>query len=179
MSPVAPSGGHAGRALAVGTVSVILVMAVLFGASVVLGNRKSADVRLGDQTFDAGRAAGLAAEVAHRGPLLLPDVSGANDRDAILQHLGRDPQRGWTAFLGAPPDRARNCFWEWQRAARRFRARCDHRRTAPADGAGLPQFRVTVTGGHVVIDLNAEPRRPATTTTAAPVDRPSTTAPGR
>ena len=140
MSPVAPSGNHAGRALAVATISVIVLMGGLFLGSLILSNRKAADLRLGDTTFQGGGTARLAAEIAARGPIFYGDVSGQKDRDIILQHVGSNADRGWYAFLAAPVNKPRSCTWQWQKKRQRFRAACDHRLTAPADGAGLTRL---------------------------------------
>jgi hypothetical protein len=163
VSPVARSGSHAGRALIVATIGVVLAMGALLIASIGLSNRNSTQVGLGDQTFNAGQADQLARSIATRGPVLYSDVSGAKERDVILQHLGSDPAKGWYALLAAPADKDRSCTWEWQPKAHRFRARCDHARTAPADGAGLTRFKVTVAGGRLDIDLNADARTAPTT----------------
>ena len=48
MSPVAPSGSHAGRALLVATVGVIVALGALFLASLALSGRNSPSVHLGD-----------------------------------------------------------------------------------------------------------------------------------
>ncbi len=85
----------------------------------------------------------------------------------ILQHLGDDPDEGWSAFLAAPIDESRDCTWEWQPDEEVFRAKCDPDRTAPADGAGLPQFRVTVIDGQVDVDLNADAREATSTSTTS------------
>ena len=179
MSPVAPSGSHAGRALLVATVGVVVVLGGLFLASVVLSGRDSPDVRLGDQTFGGLNADRLAAEIAKRGPILYADVSGEKDRDIILQHLGTDPEKGWYAFLAAPDDKSRACTWQWQPDEELFRAKCDDTLTAPSDGKGLTQFAVTVKDGRVDVDLNADARRRTTTTaplTGEPFPTTTTTA---
>lgn len=166
MSPVAQSGSnHVGRAALVATVGIILMFAGLWLVTLAIGDRNSPDIRLGDQTFQAGNAEKLAAGIAADGPRLYGDVSGEQDRDMILQHLGDDPDKGWTAFLAAPIDQARDCTWEWQADEELFRAKCDQTLTAPADGKGLPQFEVTVTDGRVEVDLNADARAAASTTT--------------
>lgn len=164
MSPVAPSGSHAGRALAVATVAIVLLMGGLFLASVALSNRKSTDLNIGDQTFQGGSTKRLARVIAKGGPILYGDVSGQKDRDMILQHLGKDPATGWHAFLAAPVDKPRDCTWQWQEDEHRFRAKCDRSLIAPADGKGLSQFEVTVRDGRIDVNLNAESR--ATTTTS-------------
>ena len=156
MSPVAPSGNHAGRALVVATVSVIVLMGGLFLGSLALSSRKSSDLHLGDSTFQGGGAARLAAEIAQRGPIFYGDVSGEKDRDIILQHLGSNSNKGWYAFLAAPANKSRACTWEWQKQTQDFRAKCDHRLLAPANGAGLTRFPVTVESGKLSVDLNAD-----------------------
>jgi hypothetical protein len=159
MSPVEPSGrGHVGRAATVSFVAIIVVFGGLWLVTLALGDRNSPDLRLGDQTFRAGRAEDAAKRIAKDGPYLLPDVSGRQDRNVLLQHLGTDPETGWYAFLANPTDRDQSCTWDWQPDEELFRAKCDPERTAPADGTGLTQFRVTVEEGSVIVDLNFDER---------------------
>jgi hypothetical protein len=165
VSPVERSGHHAGRAALVALVGVVVLFGTLGLVSWALSGRNSPDLQLGDQTFRAGRAGTLAERIAETGPRLYADVSGRKDRDMILQHVGDDPDTGWFAFLAAPVDQARDCTWEWQPDEDQFRAACDPSLTAPADGAGLPQFPVTVVDGQLDVDLNAD-SRPSTSTTA-------------
>jgi hypothetical protein len=158
VSPVAPSNNHVGRAALVSLVGIVVLAAGLGLATLALGGRDSPDLRLGDQTFRGGSAERLAREIDERGPIIYGDVSGNKDRDMILQHLGDDPEEGWYAFLAAPIDRARDCTWTWQPDEELFRAACDDDLTAPADGEGLPRFPVTVDGGRLDVDLNADAR---------------------
>lgn len=167
MSPVERGGHHAGRAALVALVGVVVLFGTLGLASVALSGRNSPDLQLGDQTFRAGRAETLAERIAETGPRLFADVSGRKDRDLLLQHLGDDPDTGWSAFLAAPIDKPRDCTWVWQADEDLFRAKCDRSRTAPADGTGLPQFKVTVIDGQVDVDLNAD-SRPEPTETSEP-----------
>lgn len=163
MSPVEQSRGHVGRAATVSLVGVVLLGLGLWAATVLLNRSPSTDLQIGDPTFQGGRASRLAAEIDERGPIFYGDVSGRKDRDMILQHIGDDPKKGWHAFLAAPVDEPRDCTWEWQADEELFRAKCDRSRTAPADGAGLPKFRVTVRDGRLDVDLNADARRTTTT----------------
>ncbi|MGI8754923.1 MAG: hypothetical protein ACR2MB_03495 [Acidimicrobiales bacterium] len=168
MSPVDQSRGHVGRAASVALIGVFVMAVGLGGAALLLNRQPSKDLRLGDQRFEAGLTRRLAPEIADRGPIFFGDVSGRKDRDIILQHLGSKREKGWLAFLAFPPDRARSCTWQWQAKERLFRAKCDRKRTAPADGKGLPQFPVKVANGHIEVDLNADARTkaaPTTTTT--------------
>src|SRR5574338_894195 len=165
MSPVEASRGHhAGRAALVSLVGIVVLGAALWLATLALGGRNSADLHLGDQTFQGGKTSRLAAEIADRGPIIYGDVSGRTDRDMILQHLGDDPDEGWYAFLASPIDKPRDCTWEWQDDEELFRAKCDRSLTAPADGKGLPQFPVTITKGRIDVDLNADARTSTTST---------------
>lgn len=176
MSPVAPSNNHVGRAALVALVGVVLLFVGLGLATLALKGRNSPELRLGDQTFQGGSTDRLAAEIARRGPIVYGDVSGRKDRDMILQHLGDDPDTGWYAFLAAPIDKPRDCTWVWQPTRRLFVAKCDRTLTAPADGAGLTQFRVTVRKGRLDVNLNAEPR--ASTTVPGSTTAPETTTEG-
>ncbi len=166
MSPVDQSRGHVGRAATVALIGVFVMVVGLGLAALALNREPSKDLRLGDQTFQGGSTERLAAEIADRGPIFYGDVSGRKDRDIILAHVGSRRDRGWHAFLAAPLDKPRSCTWQWQRDERMFRAKCDRSRTAPADGNGLPQFKVTVADGRIDVDLNADARQQTTTTTA-------------
>ena len=156
MSPVAPSNNHVGRAALVALVGIVVLVIALGLTTLALKGKNSPDLPLGDQTFQAGRTDRLAPNIERDGPQFYSDVSGRRDRDIILQHLGPDEDEGWYAFLAAPADKARDCTWQWQPDEEQFRARCDRSLTAPADGAGLPQFKVTVRNGRNEVDLNAD-----------------------
>ena len=174
MSPVARSTGHAGRALLVATVSIVLLMGALFLAAVVYGHKPSTTLRLGDATFQGGSTKRLAKAVDNDGPIIYTDVSGSADRDIVLQHLGPDIDAGWYAFRAQPPDKGRDCTWQWKAKEHIFRAKCDPSLTAPATGKGLESYPVTVQNGRLDIDLNASDR---TTTTTAVTTTTTTTIP--
>ena len=165
MSPVDQSRNHVGRAALVALVGVVVLFIGLGLATFAVRNKNSTELRLGDQTFHAGNAEKKAALIAKSGPILYADVSGRKDRDMILQHIGTNPKKGWYAFLAAPLDKARDCTWVWKPTEELFRAKCDASLTAPADGRGLPQFDVTVRDGSIDVDLNADARKQASTTT--------------
>lgn len=165
MSPVDQSRNHVGRAATVALVGVIVLAIALGLVTLAIGNRNSTDLNIGDQTFQAGNAEDKAELIAKDGPILYGDVSGRKDRDMILQHIGSNPSKGWYAFLAAPIDKGRDCTWIWQPKEELFRAKCDESLTAPADGKGLPQFPVKVVDGQLDVDLNADARAAASTTT--------------
>lgn len=170
MSPVeAPSRGHVGRAGMVSVVAVILVFSGLWLIAVTLGDRNSPDLKLGDQTFRAaGDAKSMAKQIAKNGPIIYTDVSGRKDRDLILQHIGTNPKTGWFAFAAQPPNKARDCTWQWKPKENQFRASCDSALTASANGAGLVHYKVTVNGS-VNVDLNFDQRAAASSTTLGPI----------
>lgn len=165
--PVAPSSNHAGRALAVAGVALVVVIGGLWAAAALYGRQDATRVRLGDQTFEAGKATNRAKEVTERGPFLVADASPAHDRDIIVQHLGSHPRTGWLAFAAQPPGKPRTCTWQWSKSERRFHAKCDRSLTLPADGQGAKQYPATVDAdGQLSVDLNAA-KRPSTTTTTS------------
>ena len=164
MSPVDQSRNHVGRAATVALVGVVVLAVALGLVTLAIGSRNSTDLAIGDQTFQAGSAEKKAELIDRSGPILYADVSGNKDRDMILQHLGDDPDKGWYAVLAAPLDQSRDCTWQWQRDDEIFLAKCDKSLTAPADGKGLPQFKVTVEDGRIDVNLNAD----AAVSTTAP-----------
>jgi hypothetical protein len=165
VSPVDQSRNHVGRAATVALVGVVVLALALGLVTLALGKRNSTDLAIGDQTFQAGSAEKKADLIDESGPILYADVSGRKDRDMILQHTGTNPETGWHAFLAAPIDKGRDCTWLWQPDEEIFRAKCDTDLTAPADGKGLPQFKVKVVDGELDVDLNADARAASSTTT--------------
>ena len=77
--------------------ALVLVLLVFIFAIPNLTSSGKVEPHLGPERFDAGLAPDRAAEIAERGPILLPDVAG-NARDVFIQHLGPDPYSGWLAF---------------------------------------------------------------------------------
>src|SRR4051794_27225037 len=107
MSPVAPSSGHAGKALGIAAVAIVLIMGGLFLAAKVYSLQPSTKLKLGDDTFHAGGAERIAKAIAKGGPILYTDIAdtGGEKRDIVLQHLGGDEATGWYAFLAHPKDK--------------------------------------------------------------------------
>ena len=165
MSPVAPSSGHAGRALTISAIAIVIVMGVLYLASMAMSRQPSANLKIGDATFQGGSAKRLAKEIRSRGPILYPDVSGRARRDILLQHIGDNENKGWYSFIAQPEGKPRDCTWKWRSGSKDFVASCDKTLTAPANGKGLESFPVTVTKGRLDVDLNYAER--ATTTSSS------------
>jgi len=141
------------------TAAVVLGVFLLIRAA---GGPGGIGVKLGDDTFDAGRAKDRAATIEAGGPLLFSDVSGnGQGRPIYLNHLGADPAAGWVIVSAAPPGAPDACFVAWDRVAREFRpkAKCVPG-TFAADGSGLTTYPWKITAaGTIEIDL----RRPRAT----------------
>ena len=142
-------------AVVVGLAGVVVAAALAVGVLLLARSGGDVEIRLGDRDFrdlDAGR---ISAEIADRGPILWPDVSGGS-REIILQHLGDDPDTGWLAFEARRPGQSRECFFAWQSAQGEFANTCYADDIVDARGTGLGHFDVTVVDGDVRVDINPE-----------------------
>lgn len=153
------SGGHAGRALVISVVAVVVALAAAGGVA-VLANRGTVEVRLGDDTAEIGNIENLAEGIDSDGPLVLPDVA-SGDRDVIIQHLGDDPGDGWLAIALRPAGTPRECQIVWQPDEDLFRLLnaegdvtddCDGAEY-PADGGNLPKYDTYIEDDKLYIDL--------------------------
>jgi hypothetical protein len=134
--------------------ALVVVLLVFIFAIPNLTSSGTVRPQLGPERFDAGAATDRAAEVAERGPFLLPDVAGGN-RDVFIQHLGTDPQRGWLAFAARQSGTSRNCTLKWQSEQSEFVDPCDGA-TFDAMGDGLTQYSVEVSDtGAVIVDFRS------------------------
>ena len=149
-------------ALIVGIAGVVVGLGLFGLVSCLASEGDVVEVRLGDDTFDAGDVDRISAEIDDRGPILYPDLIGGA-RSIYLNHLGDDPDEGWVAFDAVQPGADDECMLEWQADDEVFVDPCDLAEFPP-DGEGLPQYPAEVEDGNVVVDLNAEFR---TTTTEA------------
>ena len=138
------------RALAVTLVGLAGAVGALVLVLWLAGSSDAVDVKLGDPDFRGIDAAGLAAEIAERGPVPFPDLVG-RDLPIWVTHAGGDPRVGWSAFSARVPG-SDDCLVQWDpegssddspgRGA--FFDDCDPATTWPADGAGLDALAWTV-----------------------------------
>jgi hypothetical protein len=151
--PVAQTRGHAGKALAIASVSVVLILVVTFFVAQA-ANRGDVEINLGDKRFNAGQTERLAKEIddGHGLPFLYPDLVG-RDRNLFVNHLGDDPDTGWVAFGAFDPDDP-SCAVEIDREAEILVSACDPELTFPLGGTGLRFYPTTVEGGRVYVDIN-------------------------
>ena len=151
--PVAQSQGHAGKALAVAAVAIVLI-GVVAAFVAVAASRGDVKINLGDQRFNAGSAERLAKEIEDGGglPFLYQDLVG-NDRHLFVQHLGDDPDEGWVAFGAFDPDDP-SCLVLIDREEKVLVNECDESITYALDGEGLRQYPVSVEDGRIFVDVN-------------------------
>lgn len=145
-----------------GTKAVLIaVVAVVAGLGMgwlvlQLASSGQADVRVGDDEFNAGYTEGLARAIDEGDgqPLIFNDVSGG-DRDIYVQHVGDTPNEGWSAFEARVPG-TEDCLAVWNVDDAVFHSTCDDTVTFPADGEGLTQYPVEVTADQrLVVDLRS------------------------
>lgn len=159
--PVAQSRGHAGKALLVAGVGVVVALGLAFLVAQA-ASRGDVDINLGDDRFDAGQVESIAEAIEDGGglPLLYQDLVGGG-RNLFVQHLDDSPRRGWVAFGAFDPDDP-SCAVVIDREERILVNACDQDVTYPLDGTGLRYYPTEVEGNRLIIDINEL----STTTTA-------------
>jgi hypothetical protein len=143
------------------SVIIALIVGVMLIVFVVKQSGKSnTKVSFGPaQSFEAGRVRPLADEIAKHGPVFYRALTNGGP-DIYLQHVGADAFSGWHAFDARVPGAERKCTLVWQTASSTFQDPCT-KQTFPADGAGLTQYKTTVNGDSLTVDLRTQV--PATT----------------
>jgi hypothetical protein len=151
--PVAQSQGHAGKALAVAAVAIVLIGVVAVFVAMA-ASRGDVDIKLGDERFNAGSTKRQAGAIEDGGglPLLYQDLVG-NDRHLFVQHRGDEQDEGWIAFGAFDPDDP-SCLVLIDREDKVLVNECDESVTYPLDGEGLKQYPVAVEDGEILIDVN-------------------------
>jgi hypothetical protein len=141
---VALTAGAVAVGAAIGTVAFILWLA----------SRPGGEVRLGPDTFVAGRAASLARRIDTGGPVGFKDPLGG-DRNIWIAHLGG---RRFAAFEDRLPG---GCRLVLRRGETRLRDSCTGA-VQPLDPPTPRHYRVTTDAkGRVVVDLRSPLSAPA------------------
>jgi hypothetical protein len=153
LMPVAQSRGHAGRALIVATVAIVLIVVVAIFVALA-ASRGDVEINLGDERFNAGSPEKIAKRIAKDDglPALYPDLVGG-DRPLYVQHLSEDPDEGWVAFGAFDPEDP-SCLIETDREALILVNACDESETYPLSGEGLRHYPVSVEDGRIYVDVN-------------------------
>ena len=151
--PVAQSRGHAGKALLIAAVSVVLLLSLAFVVAQA-ASRGDVEINLGDDRFEAGDVDNMAEVIESENglPLLYPDLVG-QDRPIFVHHRGDDPDQGWSAFGAFDPDHP-DCTVGIDRTRVVLVHGCDPSITYPKDGTGLRFYPTTVEDGRLYVDLN-------------------------
>jgi hypothetical protein len=153
--PVARSDPR--RATIIGIAGIIVGVVTI--AVVLLANNLGSDrstTQSSQSKFHVGPPESLASSIREDGPLFFNDTA-TGSRPLVVQHLGDDPNAGWTAFDAA----SGSCVLTWDRQAQVF-TDCKGVRYPP-DGGGVHHYPVTVTKDNVIVDLSVNP----TTTTSS------------
>lgn len=158
--PVAQSRGHAGKALLVAGVGVVVALGLAFLVAQA-ASRGDVDINLGDDRYNAGQVESIAEAIADEGglPLLFQDLVGGG-RNLYVQHLDVNPREGWVAFGAFDPDDP-SCAVQLDRDAKLLVNACDDTVTYPLDGTGLRYYPTQVEGNRLYVDINER----STTTT--------------
>ena len=151
--PVAQSQGHAGKALAIAAVAIVLI-GVVAAFVAMAASRGDVEINLGDDRFNAGSTERLAKEIEDGGglPFLSQDLVG-NERHLFVQHVGDDPEEGWSAFGAFDPDDP-SCLILLDREQELLVNECDESVTFPLTGEGLRQYPVAIEDGDIIVDVN-------------------------
>ena len=141
------------RAVIYTVVSIALAAGLVF-AVVSLAGSDQIEVKLGDDDFNAGDAADLAAEIAERGPV--PWAPLSRGRSIWINHIRDDPEKGWFAFDVQSPGASGDCVVDWDAEQKLFVDTCDPALVYSATGEGLTQFGVWINeDGDLIVDVNA------------------------
>jgi hypothetical protein len=153
--PVAQSRGHAGKALLVAGVSVVLLLALAFLVANA-ASKGNVEINLGDDRFNAGQVDNIANSIVEGDglPFLYQDLVGG-DRNIFVQHLGDDPDTGWSAFGAFVPERP-DCRVDIDRERKLLVNACDGSVTYPPSGTGLRPYPVSVEDGRLYVDINEQ-----------------------
>lgn len=152
---MASSRGRPSNSAIVTMAAVAAIFGVLLTFALVrAASEPDSNVKLGDDVFVLGSAEDLSARIESDGvPLLFQDlIREGRGVNLYVQHLGSDPNTGWTAFDARVPGAGEKCLVEWRTKPRQFVDPCS-KTVYPADGLGLTQFLVQVKSGTVEVDL--------------------------
>jgi hypothetical protein len=151
--PVVQSRGHAGKALLVAGVGVVVALGLAFLVAQA-ASRGDVDINLGDDRYNAGQVESIADAIEEEGglPLLFQDLVGG-DRNLYVQHLGVNARQGWVAFGAFDPDDP-SCAIQLDREAKLLVNACDETVTYPLDGTGLRHYPTQVEDNRLYVDIN-------------------------
>lgn len=157
--PVEQSSFEPVRALLIALLSMGLAIGFLVVVLVSLNRTDALEIKLGDETFEAGDPDKIAEVVDEGGPILYQALVG--NRDIYVQHLGETANDGWFAFDAVRPGQPRECFLEYQPELFQFVDTCDGT-VVPEFGGDQPSYPVIIDNDLLFVDLNAALREAET-----------------
>ena len=140
-------------AVMVGLAGVVVALGLVGAVLLLTRTGTDVEIRLGDRDFRDMEIGRISAEIDDRGPILFGDVADGS-LDIILQHIGDDPETGWSAFEARRAGQSRDCFFRWRPEQADFVNTCDPDDIVDATGTGVRQFEVAVVDGDVRVDIN-------------------------
>ena len=150
-SPPRPARSRSPVAILVTTAIGLGLSAALVWSVVNFASQNPDKANLGDPVFNVGSAKRLSKEIDKRGPFLFQDpLSLGRGRNLYIQHLGDDPDAGWSAIEARLPD-DEACAVTWVLDKDTF-LDCRGLRHPP-DGEGLVTYAGMVKNGQVRVDL--------------------------
>jgi hypothetical protein len=149
----------------IATVVGLGLSALLVWSVVRFASQNPEKANLGDPVFNVGSAERLSKEIDDDGPFLFQDpLSLGRGRNLYIQHLGDDPNAGWSAIEARLPD-SEACAVTWDLEREEF---VDCRSaTHPPDGKGLTTYPGVVDNGQVRVDLRTGSSKGTTSTSEA------------
>jgi len=138
------------------SLTALALAALLLFLVVRFASRNPDQVNLGPEVFRVGNATRLARAIEEGGPFLFKDPLN-REREVFVQHLGADPNAGWSAIRAYASRVAVECLLRWEPGPERFVDPCTSR-SYPADGAGLTVYPARVENGVVSVDLRSAQR---------------------
>jgi hypothetical protein len=144
------------------TTLIVSVVALAIAVILVIGVLRAATHHSHDAVvsptavFDAGTATTMLKEIKGHGPLIFSDVSGVGQsRPIYVSHTGSDAKTGWQVIDAHPAGAKADCFLKWRPSRDLFTTTCDNR-TFPSDGGAQHHYKWKVSGGELLIELNAK-----------------------
>ena len=157
--PVAQSQGHAGKALVIAAVAIVLI-AVVTVFLALAASRGDVEINLGDERFEVGNAEDI-IELIEEGdglPVSSRISSAVTATSSCSTPATTRTRAGSPSAPSTPTIRP-----AWSRSTARPRTlvnACDPDVTYPAHGEGLRAYPTTVEDGTVIVDINELTHRP-------------------
>ncbi len=140
---------------------------VLWGIAAVMSGEQVQTTTLTPDRLKVGNIQRWSQSIDEEGPVLFPGLgTTTGTRTIVLDHVGDNPERGWTIHYAYPADRSESCAVEQVPGTKTF-TDCDGRELDVSDLA-LPtngEFPIIEDRSTLYIDLGDRPLDASTTST--------------